>query len=474
MTAAALQTDDNRGRGLEVLEGAPDPAEFGTFRHRRVSEVEELPNQRLRFTLTCDDGQEDEVKAAIKKLNRKLKKFGQEITVVREEVVFKDHWLTNGRIGPEVRDSDGVNVASPYGGRLTKRAQVRTCLLTIETPAVAGVKAKLIGSFELAEDGESVYRHAFHGATEADLEPFLARWRDCDHCGFKRGRRATFLCETEEGDRVLIGRQCSRDYLGLDAADLLARDAVFRELVGANDDEEGLWGGAYRNYFYVPTAVDLAYKVARKLGGYSREISDKFRRDYHALNGVRDYGRDTTNEDIRRAYKEWEAKHPIEPLDAQAFADYIWGVSGDFGENLRIVFSCEYAKNKRLGLVLAGVGLFVGRAAKLKAEAEKNKALPPAKLIEGKEGDRVDFEAEVVRTFVKEGVYGTTCIVSLRGDDGAAAVNFHTGIDRPKGGERYHVRGTIKRQGTNRITGKPETVLARCIYTAPTGQEQLL
>jgi hypothetical protein len=171
-----------------------------------------------------------------------------------------------------------------------KRETVRQVRLTIESPAVAGKKAKLIGAFEAAEDGESVYRHALNGATEADIEPFLARWQDCDHCGFKRDRRASFVCETEDGQRVVIGRQCSRDFLGLDAAELLAREAIRKSLSAGGEDEEESSGGWGTRYIHVPSLVLKAYLVAKRLGGYSRDTSDVFRDHVAALEGARDFG----------------------------------------------------------------------------------------------------------------------------------------------------------------------------------------
>jgi hypothetical protein len=52
---------------------------------------------------------------------------------------------------------------------------------------------------------------------------------------------------------VVIGRQCSRDFLGLDAAELLAREAIRKSLSAGGEDEEESTGGGGSRYIHVPS-----------------------------------------------------------------------------------------------------------------------------------------------------------------------------------------------------------------------------
>jgi hypothetical protein len=446
------------------------------WRNPRVSERTDLENGRQVYTILCDDGQEVELKALIAKLNKKLAKWGQTIEITAEEEVFKQHWLLKGAwlaSAQEVNDSPEVIARREQRG--DRRETVRQVRLTIESPAVAGKKAKLIGAFELAEDGESVYRHALNGATEADIEPFLARWQDCDHCGFKRDRRASFVCEAEDGQRVVIGRQCSRDFLGLDAAELLAREAIRKSLSAGGEEEEstGGWGS---HYIHVPSLVLKAYLVAKRLGGYSRDTSDVFKDHVAALEGAKDYGRSTHYRDLRRDYEAWLEKVKPEPMNFAEFADYVYGTTGDFGQNLQIAFSCEYAKPKRRNLILAGVGLYIGRLLKQVREVEDDarKGRPPAKLLAGAEKDRVDFEGEVERCFPLPSDFGPKTLIAIVADDGSRCVHISTSEVKPEAGRRYAIRATIKRHGTNRKFGTPETTITRAVYSDPSTQQPLI
>ncbi|UTC29671.1 hypothetical protein BAJUN_00410 [Bajunvirus bajun] len=415
-----------------------------TRNYGRVSEVEDLDNGRQRFTLTCDDGKEVDVRKGVAKLSKRLKRWGGEVVIVSEERISKEH--------PFLRDRDG------------KLRIIFQTLVTIEAPAVAGTGAKLIGSFELAEDNTSVYRHALNGFTPEELEPFVHRWQDCDHCNLNRARRASFLCETAEGQRVVIGRQCSRDYLGLDSSEILARDAI-RKLLSQGDDEEGFFSGG-SPYIHVESLVKVAYIAAKRYGGYSRDIRGKIFDDIAALQGARDW-----DSKVCRKYEEaraWHAANPCEPIDLFALSDYVETATGDFGDNLRIALSCEYAKAKRTAIIVAGVGLYVGRALKRAEDAVVEAARPEPKCLEAAVGQRVDFVATVERTFATQSDFGTTLIITLRGDDGTRCVHFSTGAFKPVKDDRFLVRGTVKRHGANRRDGKPETVITRATYKPAT------
>lgn len=408
-------------------------------RHSRVSAVEGAGPGRQRFVITCDDGMDAEVAKAVAKLDRRMKRYNQTVEIVgSQEHIFKS---------PFRRDRAG----NPL--------EVRQVLLTIEAPAVAGENARLIGSFEMAEDGVQVYRHALNGAAPEDLEPFIGRWRDCDHCGHKRNRRASFVVETDDGRRLVIGRQCSRDFLGLEANDILAREAVRRALVSTSD-EEGMWG-SNPTHFWVEGAVRDIYQAAMRYGGYGRDIRDKLRDDVAALRGAIDpYPR------YDRRYheaREWHKAHPLkEPLNLVALVDYVEGADGDFGENLRIALSCEYAKNKRWNIIVAGVAMFVGKT--LKRAALDKIAKPEPKHLRGAEGGRYVFTGVVERCTVIDGNYGPKTVVAIAGDDGSRCVHFSSGATRPVAGKHYRIKATIQRHGTNRMDGKPETTLSRAVY----------
>lgn len=418
------------------------------WRHARLGENEVVGDGVIRFDLTCDDRAEHDVLKSIEKLNRRMKKWGGEVRVVGTQEVFKDHWSRK-------RNGDG------------EIAKIRQVILTVEAPALAGTaRTKLVGSFELAEDGVEVYRHALGDADPAILEPYLEgdRWRGCDHCGFNRHRKATFLCEMADGSLKLVGRQCSRDFLGLEPGDILARDTIYRELAGLAGEDEGSWG-SFPSLFHVESFVQTAYIVAKRFGGYNRECADEMMTHIAALEGARDYGRSTTYADIRYDYAQRPAP---EPLDLADLCDFIDRMDGDYGQNVRIAFSCEFAKLKRRRLVLSGVGVYVGklatRAQLAREAAEKAARRPAPKHLDGQPKDRLTFRAEVDRCTPYVGHFGPGLVVAMTAEDGSKIVHFATGDVKPEKGKTYTVKATIKAHETDRHTGGPQTVVSRAVY----------
>lgn len=427
--------------------------DYDRHRHSRLSQVVDTERGTSVFTLVVDDGAEKGIREAVAKMDRKVKRWGGEVKIIAEDEQFVEHWLKK-------RGPDG------------KIKMVRQLVLTIETPALLGTsRTKLVGTFELAEDGVEVYRHALGDADPAILEPYLIdnRWKGCDHCGYNRDRHSTFLCELEDGSLKLVGRQCSQDYLGLEPADILARDAIYRTIVGKTDEEDGGWGGSWTNTFHVESLVRRAYRVCKRHGGYSRDASDKIFNDIAALEGAVDFGRSTHYRDIRAFYK---ALPEPEPLDLIDLAEFVEKMDGDYGQNVRIAFGCEYAKMKRRRIVVSGVGVYVGKLAtrkqRLEQEARDAASRPAAKHLDGKVGDRLTIVAKVDRTNPFNNNFGGGVVVSMTTADGAKLVHFSTLAFTPEVGKTYAVKATIKDHAKNRINGSPETIVTRCAYTEAT------
>lgn len=399
--------------------------------HPSILKIERLTDV-TRYTIYVERGAVSDFEAEIEKLNKLIRRHGSAITIVERSIVETKDWLDRRR--------DNFHYV-------------------IDAPAVAGEKAKLAGTFELAEDNESIYTVVLPGYEEAQIAAFKPRWQECDHCHADRKRHASFVCEREDGTFVVIGRNCSRAYLGISPADLLARAAVARMIEGKDEDEEGFFG--FRtSMFNVEEKVREAYRVAKHLGGYSKETRSLFEDHMRALRGAKDDGYPWKYAKIR---EEYEGK-PIPEINLVDFADYVESATGDFGENLRIALGCEYAKLKRAGIVIAGTGLYVGRALKRERDAAARADLPTAKHIEAPIGKRVDLVATVIKTRPYESMYGAGMMIQMRAADGSNAIQFTSGENTPEAGKTYAIRGTIKKHDKDKRTGEPQTMLSRCIF----------
>lgn len=334
--------------------------------------------------------------------------------------------------------------------------------LAIQVPAFVGQKGKIVAHFERAEDGTSFYTHVFDETRRAEAEAYIPNLGICEHCNTKRKRNDVFVCDTDEGTKI-VGSDCLKDYLGIDPA--LAVHALefvrFAE-AGDADWEERFFGGRDKT-IDTDKLVRTCFKVAKKFGGYSREVSDQMRQHlYVLLHGPAKEG-DSRKHDLK-IIEEYAAFDP--EFDVHAFVSYIDNMTGDFGSNLRIALSQNRVHENRTNIVLAGVGVFVGKIAKQATEADARKALPAAKLVDANVGDRCSLYGTVLRTFpYSSESSGFSClIVSIRCDGGENLVNFHTGKDDPEAGHRYALTFTIKKHGTDKRTGEAQTVVNRVIY----------
>ena len=131
----------------------------------------------------------------------------------------------------------------------------------------------------------------------------------------------------------------------------------------------------------------------------------------------------------------------------------------------------QWVVKERLNLIVAGVGGWVGKTLETETRKAALADLPPAKLLDGKEGQRLDFVGTVLRTTPHMGDFGESLIVAIVTDDGSRVVNYTTGQSKPVAGERYAIRATIKRHGVNKRDQFPETTVSRATY-APVGPLQ--
>uniref|UniRef100_A0AB74UMW2 Uncharacterized protein n=1 Tax=Caulobacter phage BL57 TaxID=3348355 RepID=A0AB74UMW2_9VIRU len=356
-----------------------------------------------------------------------------------------------------------VDIPSPYLGEET--LVVRRIEITLSVPPMVGEKGRVLGIYEAAEKTGHYLKLVDKTANDA-VEAMRVHAGECDHCGVNQRRKHTFVCETADGIKM-IGASCLKTYLGADPVRMLS---FWDDLNNFKGDPGGWRKG--EDFVSLDELLRASYRVARKLGGYDKTQSRKHVGLLMFGNvgyGLSDYER-KQNQEIIDSYKGFEPE-----FDREGFTAYIRSLrpGNPFHENIKMVLAQEdWVLTKRMGVIVAAVGLSVSRTlereevARKKADKPEAPKFPDAKHLDAAEGQRLDFVGEVVRTHLYTNDFGeTTCIVTIRCDDGSAVVNFHTGKNRPEAGKRYAVRATIKRHGANKRSGDPETTITRAVYT---------
>lgn len=390
--------------------------------------------------VTFADWKESLARRRIDKWSAMAKRHGQVLDVVGRRAFTRPHWL----LGPTY--------------------PIAYVTLSVTVPPFVGERGQVLAHYERSEDGLKFYAHVFAEDRKADIDACLPRLGTCDHCNTSRMRNNLYICQTADGVKV-IGSDCVKDYLGIDPKWLIQGAGALKELSRDWDaeDEQFAWPKSGSRVL-LSTVFLNAYKVAKFHHGYSHSVRETVRREASVLcfggNGEED-------RKILATYREFVCEEP----DLESFVAYLKDVRSDFGENLRTAMEQQWVVKERLNLIVAGVGGWVGKTLETETRKAALADLPPAKLLDGKEGQRLDFVGTVLRTTPHMGDFGESLIVAIVTDDGSRVVNYTTGQSKPVAGERYAIRATIKRHGVNKRDQFPETTVSRATY-APVGPLQ--
>ena len=272
----------------------------------------------------------------------------------------------------------------------------------------------------------------------------------CAHCGRSANRTyVTVIANVETGERMQVGRQCSKDFLGK-AISPAYEDALY-----------GGWsGGAWLDDNTVETVITLTLATVEHDGRYVRgDTTDTVDR---ILNTV-------TRGDMEKRRVAIVALITNEMSDtAREICDWISSTNemSDYMRNLRAVASDPDATvvSRRTKLVASAVAAWIRREKKDNAVAEELVNSEPAPVSEwvGKTGEKRNVTARIERIVSVANQWGGTYLVVLRDADGNAWKTFTTAAwirdDEVKEGTTLTLAMTIK--GHDRYGGEKQTLFA--------------
>lgn len=341
-------------------------------------------------------------------------------------------------------------------------------------------------------DAGNLIRHVPHGNVELPVH-YRTDGPTCDHCHTVRQRKETFACQHEDGRWTRVGRQCLRDFLGVDP-DQVAAQVAFVASVSDDLGEGGLgdWGGGSAERGFRPEDF-LAYcaAVVRLDGGYRSRA--RFENDCTAsvalaamFPGPRvpphtQHLPQACDAELAERVLAWGRELP-----AQGLSDYL--------HNVRMACSLTWMYWRHAGIMASAISSFVQaaeRRAALDSVLDEPLAPTGTKLAGSplpraqREGGRKQIppvHAKLLRTQSFEGQYGTTVLHVFASEDGHrlvwwashdAADNF--AWDRVDGaleravdvGDWVYLAGSIKDARPNKRDGKMETILTRVARCTP-------
>jgi len=175
----------------------------------------------------------------------------------------------------------------------------------------------------------------------------------CAHCDSKRARVHGYVIESK-GDRMIVGKSCVRDYLGMDfpqnMLSVLNQVVDLSSMGDENDEGYGVGGGAWATDVL---GVAAAARCAVNRFGYAKKNADQSTYDrVSRLVGPAQYDRTDEQRNLRAEFNENAALYVEE---AQKMID--WAVAleanSDYLHNLKVIFSSGYVSQKNLGLAVS-------------------------------------------------------------------------------------------------------------------------
>lgn len=342
--------------------------------------------------------------------------------------------------------------------------------VTGDAPKFAGWTAAAV--IDLDPDDRPDGPHVVHTIGEQNPADVLV-WRGerdrCDHCTQSpRGRRKLIVCEHENGEQVVVGTTCVRDFLGGTTPEQIAG---WFEILGTlddlaasyEDDDDDQWSGP-REEMRVDPADFLAWTASViEADGWTPRSAADF--GGATADQVVEYvfGRPHTQQQRDERDDRRPTAHHVE--QAEAALEWARNISddevarSDYLANVAAVASKAGWRVRDAGLGASIVAAY--RRATEKEIARRAEAVSYAgSQFVGEVGERRDFEATVTFTTSWEGQWGTTVLVrflTVGGDvlvwyasgwptlpvrsEGSEVVVGSRGIEQ---GDRVWLRATVK------------------------------
>lgn len=294
--------------------------------------------------------------------------------------------------------------------------------------------------------------------TTVDLSEFIFTDKDCDHCGKKRVRNATFLVRKDDQIKQ-VGSSCLTDYTGVKSPQAHARQLenifnLFRELRGG-----GWTQGRTTRKFFVTEWLAWVSMTMREQGRYV------------GRNRAYDTGEYTTAENAKRTVLAALADpNAVQPSDAdyeRAQAAVEWARTDEAYERIT-EFSPEFARqffaatasdDETVGENVMGI---IAPAIVMHERWLAEQVAPTSEWV-GQEKDKLTVQVKVERSNSFEGAYGWTTVFNMRDEAGNAFVWFSSKHQAMEVGKSYILTGTVKKHDTdNYRNGEKTTVLTRC------------
>ncbi len=313
-----------------------------------------------------------------------------------------------------------------------------------ETPKIAGWAFLATLDHNSDPSGASNLVYVMPGQTCPD--DYRQSAADCDHCGYRRTRRKTYVLRNESGELKQVGHTCVKDFIGIDPAKVAAQaERIVNIMKAAKEAEEsGTLGVPYdRRHIdlfeflgFVAMKVRANRWVSRKeayeSGGTIVSSADTALGDMFPVGGFNPQWHDKPEtEDVEKAH------------DALTYALGLDRAKSDYNHNVVTMATTGYIDWKATGIAASIIrihDLHITREAEKKGQADLSQSVHM-----GTVKDRIVGDVTVIGKKHGEGHYGPwTMYRMVTKNQGNLLVTFSTGKFSADVGDEITIKGTVK------------------------------
>lgn len=325
-----------------------------------------------------------------------------------------------------------------------------------ETPKIEGWAFISKINHNMDPTGESNLVYDMPGTTFP--EEYRKAKADCEHCGYTRKRRDTYILLNDEGDHMQVGRTCIQDFIGVDPEKVVAQAERYVSATDTLGEATGEgWG--MNDHRTIDLYKYLAYvsKNIREFGWISGKDAFENGKVSTAVTALDDMFWQPPLE-VKTKPTDEDKALAVETIDHVKAL-----VPGDnsYLHNIITIAAEGYLDGKATGLAASMIAVY-NRHLEYLAKQAAAPDLSKSQYV-GKERERITVSVTVIGKRWFDGHFGSTALVRMVDSNSNLIITFTTGkfADTVEIGDNVAIKGTVKKH--EEYKGVKQTALNRVV-----------
>jgi len=287
---------------------------------------------------------------------------------------------------------------------------------------------------------------------ESVPEGYRTRPGVCDHCGYTRIRKETFVVQHEDGDIKQVGRQCVADFLGRDLLNLIKTYEWFEATVHHINESWGIRDE--REAYSLEAYLAMTNAVIRKYGWVSGSKSRETMATSTATEVNEQFNplaRQYMKSDEKVDYLDSDKEYAVMVIEwAKNLGDNL----SDYEHNIKTIAHQEVVIRKTQGYAASMIMAYK------KVNEVYEKKVNKVSEFYGNVNDKINLNLTFKATYSFEGYYGVVHLHKFVAEDGNVFIWQASRFIAFTEDALYNVKGAIKQH--KEYKNIKQTILTRC------------